>query len=107
MLQAASGQRFMLLLLLLIEYLHFVPYYAIGASSRSAGKKYGDGCSGAGSGGEGCQRTWIGDLGVKPCEQGEIKDRDIIFKGLDSSVVDGNEMGFLEADLVVFSDAEN
>lgn len=90
-------------MLLLIEHPHFV-LHAIGASSRSAGKKYGD------------VAPWkqtktlpekYGDLVVKPCEPEEFKDCDIVFSGLDSSVAGEIEMAFLKANLVVFSNAKN
>ena len=94
------GQRFMLLL---IEHPHFA-LHTIGASSRSAGKKYGD------------VAPWkqaralpekYGELVVKPCEPEEFKDCDIVFSGLDSSVAGEIEMAFLKANLAVFSNAKN
>ena len=90
-------------MLLLIEHPHFV-LHAIGASSRSAGKKYGD------------VAPWkqtktlpenYGDLIVKPCEPEEFKDCDVVFSGLDSSVAGEIELAFLRANLVVFSNAKN
>ncbi|KAI9819231.1 MAG: hypothetical protein M1827_007387 [Pycnora praestabilis] len=94
------GQRFILLLAL-----H--PYFtlhAIGASSRSAGKKYKDAV------------RWkqalpmskeIGELVVKPCEAPEFRDCDLVFSGLDSDVAGDIEMAFLKANLAVFSNAKN
>jgi aspartate-semialdehyde dehydrogenase len=73
------GQRFILLLAL---HPHFV-LHAVGASERSAGKKYKDAVK------------WkqaipfterIGDLVVKKCTAEEFKDCDLIFSGLDSDV---------------------
>ena len=73
------GQRFILLLAL-----H--PYFklhAIGASSRSAGKKYKDAV------------RWkqsipmskeLGELVVKECKAEEFQDCDLVFSGLDSDV---------------------
>ena len=90
-------------MLLLMEHPHF-DLHAIGASSRSAGKKYGD------------VAPWkqtktlpekYGELVVKPCEAEEFKDCDIVFSGLDSSVAGDIEMAFLKANLVVFSNAKN
>ena len=94
------GQRFMLLLM---EHPHF-DLHAVGASSRSAGKKYKD------------VAPWkqtkalpekYGELMVKPCEPKEFKDCDVVFSGLDSSVAGEIEMAFLSANLAVFSNAKN
>ena len=90
-------------MLLLIEHPHFV-LHTIGASERSAGKKYGD------------VAPWkqtkalparYGELEVKPCKPEEFKDCDIVFSGLDSSVAGEIEMAFLKANLAVFSNAKN
>lgn len=73
------GQRFILLLQL---HPHFV-LHAVGASERSAGKKYRDAVK------------WkqalpfsdrIGDLVVKKCTAEEFADCDLVFSGLDSDV---------------------
>jgi aspartate-semialdehyde dehydrogenase len=73
------GQRFILLLAL---HPHF-ELHAVGASERSAGKKYKDAV------------RWkqaipfterIGNLVVKKCTPEEFKDCDLIFSGLDSDV---------------------
>lgn len=73
------GQRFILLLQL---HPHFV-LHAVGASERSAGKKYKDAVK------------WkqalpfserIGDLVVKKCTAEEFADCDLVFSGLDSDV---------------------
>jgi aspartate-semialdehyde dehydrogenase len=73
------GQRFILLLAL---HPHFV-LHAVGASERSAGKKYKDAVK------------WkqalpfterIGELVVKKCTPDEFQDCDLIFSGLDSDV---------------------
>ena len=73
------GQRFILLLAL---HPHFT-LYALGASSRSAGKKYRDAV------------RWkqnvpmskeLGELVVKECKSEEFQDCDLIFSGLDSDV---------------------
>lgn len=86
-----------------MEHPHF-DLHAIGASSRSAGKKYGD------------IAPWkqtkslpekYGNIVVKPCEPEEFEDCDIVFSGLDSSVAGGIEMAFLKANLAVFSNAKN
>ena len=94
------GQRFMLLL---IEHPYF-DLHAIGASPRSAGKKYGE------------VAPWkqtkalpgkYGDLVVKPCDPEEFKDCDFVFSGLGSDEAGKIEMAFLKANLVVFSNAKN
>jgi aspartate-semialdehyde dehydrogenase len=73
------GQRFILLLAL---HPHFV-LHAVGASSRSAGKKYKDAVK------------WkqalpftqrIGELVVKNCTPEEFADCDLVFSGLDADV---------------------
>jgi aspartate-semialdehyde dehydrogenase len=73
------GQRFILLLAL---HPHF-ELYAVGASERSAGKKYKDAVK------------WkqalpfsqrIGELVVKNCTPEEFQDCDLVFSGLDSDV---------------------
>ncbi|KZF26664.1 aspartate-semialdehyde dehydrogenase [Xylona heveae TC161] len=94
------GQRFILLLAL---HPHF-KLHAVGASSRSAGKKYKDAVK------------WkqslpmskeIGELVVKECKAEEFKDCDLIFSGLDSDVAGEIETEFIKADLKVFSNAKN
>ncbi|KAL2056873.1 hypothetical protein ABVK25_002612 [Lepraria finkii] len=94
------GQRFILLLAL---HPHFT-LHAIGASSRSTGKKYSE------------VVQWkqtipmskaLGDLEIKPCEPEAFKDCDFVFSGLDSSVATEIEMAFLKANLRVFSNAKN
>src|SRR3954452_13039788 len=73
------GQRFILLLAL---HPHFV-LHAVGASERSAGRKYKDAV------------RWkqsipftesIGNLVVKKCVPEEFQDCDLVFSGLDSDV---------------------
>ncbi|MCJ1301154.1 hypothetical protein MMC08_003953 [Hypocenomyce scalaris] len=94
------GQRFILLLAL---HPHFT-VYALGASLRSAGKKYKDAV------------RWkqnvpmsneLGELVVKECKSEEFKDCDLIFSGLDSDVAGDVELEFLKANLAVFSNAKN
>ncbi|KAI9841854.1 MAG: aspartate-semialdehyde dehydrogenase [Sclerophora amabilis] len=73
------GQRFILLLALHPSF----KLHAVGASSRSAGKKYKDAV------------RWkqampmsraIGELVVKECRPEEFRDCDMVFSGLDSDV---------------------
>ncbi|ORY11522.1 hypothetical protein BCR34DRAFT_484057 [Clohesyomyces aquaticus] len=94
------GQRFILLLAL---HPHFV-LHAVGASERSAGKKYKDAVR--------WKQTLpfndrIGNLVVKKCVPEEFKDCDLVFSGLDSEVAGDVEMAFLKANLAVFSNAKN
>ncbi|KAL8972121.1 MAG: hypothetical protein Q9183_000715 [Haloplaca sp. 2 TL-2023] len=94
------GQRFILLLAL-----HpYLKIHALGASTRSAGKKYKDAV------------RWkqnipmsreLGDLIVKECKAEEFRGCDLIFSGLDSDVAGDVETQFLKADLAVFSNAKN
>ncbi|MCJ1322958.1 hypothetical protein MMC15_008308 [Xylographa vitiligo] len=94
------GQRFILLLA------HH-PYFTltiIGASERSAGRRYKE------------VVKWkqalamsakLGDLIVQKCIPSAFKDCDIVFSGLDSDVAGEIEMAFLKANLRVFSNAKN
>jgi len=73
------GQRFILLLAL---HPHFT-LHAVGASERSAGKKYRDAVR--------WKQSWpmskeLGELVVRKCTSEEFKDCDIVFSGLDSDV---------------------
>ncbi|KAJ1335996.1 aspartate-semialdehyde dehydrogenase [Microdochium nivale] len=94
------GQRF---ILLLSQHPYFV-LHAVGASSRSAGKKYRDAV------------RWkqaspmsekLGELVVRNCTAAEFADCDVVFSGLDSDVAGEVEMAFLKAELPVFSNAKN
>lgn len=73
------GQRF---ILLLAQHPHLV-LHAVGASSRSAGKKYKDAVKWK-------QALPMGkhveDLVVRECKSSEFADCDIVFSGLDSDV---------------------
>ncbi|RPB24050.1 aspartate-semialdehyde dehydrogenase [Terfezia boudieri ATCC MYA-4762] len=94
------GQRF---ILLLSQHPTFV-LHAIGASSRSAGKKY-------------SQATrWkqahaipeeVKDMVVRDCKAVNFEDCDVVFSGLDADVAGEIEMEFLKYNLVVFSNAKN
>ncbi|EGS22991.1 aspartate-semialdehyde dehydrogenase-like protein [Thermochaetoides thermophila DSM 1495] len=94
------GQRF---ILLLQEHPSF-KLVAVGASSRSAGKKYRDAV------------RWkqakpmlpeVGELVVRECKASEFADCDIVFSGLDSDVAGEIEKEFQNANLAVFSNAKN
>jgi aspartate-semialdehyde dehydrogenase len=73
------GQRFVLLL---AGHPQFI-LHAVGASSRSAGRKYKDAVKWK-------QATpmgkHVGDLVVKECKASEFSDCDVVFSGLDSDV---------------------
>lgn len=77
---------------------------AVGASSRSAGKRYRDAVK------------WkqaqpispvVGDLVVRECKASLFADCDIVFSGLDSDVAGDVEKEFQAANLAVFSNAKN
>lgn len=73
------GQRFILLLAL---HPHFT-LHAVGASERSAGKKYRDAVRWKQAHPMSAQ---LGDLIVRKCTAEEFKDCDMVFSGLDSDV---------------------
>ncbi|KAL8973462.1 MAG: hypothetical protein Q9197_002288 [Variospora fuerteventurae] len=94
------GQRFILLLAL---HPHF-KLRAVGASSRSEGKRYKDAV------------RWkqnipmskeLGELVVKACKPEDFQNCDLVFSGLDSDVAGDIESQFLQAGLAVFSNAKN
>lgn len=73
------GQRF---ILLLAEHPQF-SLHAIGASSRSAGKKYKDAVKWKQAA---PMAQHIGELVVKECTASEFLDCDVVFSGLDADV---------------------
>ncbi|KAK5111887.1 hypothetical protein LTR62_004619 [Meristemomyces frigidus] len=95
------GQRFILLLAL---HPHF-ELTVVGASSRSAGKKYKDAVK------------WkqalpmskeMGELVVKECRAEEFHGKcDLVFSGLDSDVAGEAEKAFATAGIPIFSNAKN
>lgn len=94
------GQRFILLL----QQHPTLRLVAVGASSRSAGKKYRDAV------------RWkqaqpispaVGDLVVRECTASAFADCDVVFSGLDSDVAGEIEREFQLANLAVFSNAKN
>jgi aspartate-semialdehyde dehydrogenase len=96
----AVGTRFVQLL----ENHPFLELVALGASAKSAGKRYDS------------VIHWqhptpvppkIAEMIVRPCTPSEYSDCEIIFSGLDSSVAGEIETAFLEADFAVFSNASN
>jgi aspartate-semialdehyde dehydrogenase len=73
------GQRFILLL----ANHPGLTLHAVGASSRSAGKKYKDAVRWKQST---PMAAHVGELVVKECRASEFADCDIVFSGLDSDV---------------------
>lgn len=73
------GQRF---ILLLTKHAHF-KIAALGASSRSAGKKYKDAVKWKQASPMG---KHVEELVVRECKSSEFSDCDIVFSGLDSDV---------------------
>jgi hypothetical protein len=73
------GQRF---ILLLAQHPHFT-LHAVGASSRSAGKKYKDAVKWKQASPMG---KHVEELIVKECKASEFSDCDIVFSGLDADV---------------------
>lgn len=78
----------------------------LGASPRSAGKKYSEAVSWKLS--TPCP-SYVADLKVLPCSDPQLfKSCKIIFSGLDSDVAGDIELAFLKADLFgIFSNAKN
>jgi aspartate-semialdehyde dehydrogenase len=94
------GTRF---ILLLAQHPH-LDLVAVGASERSAGKRYSDAV------------RWkqsvpmparVADMVVRRCVPAEYMDCEIVFSGLDADVAGEVEMAFLKADFAVFSNAKN
>ncbi|KAL2758428.1 hypothetical protein ACRALDRAFT_2040616 [Sodiomyces alcalophilus JCM 7366] len=93
------GQRFILLL----SQHPYLKLVAVGASSRSAGKKYRD----AARWKQASPIGPFGDLVVRECKASEFADCDVVFSGLDSDVAGEIEMEFVRANIPVFSNASN
>ncbi|KAI9813873.1 MAG: hypothetical protein M1832_006085 [Thelocarpon impressellum] len=94
------GQRF---ILLLAAHPHFT-LQALGASSRSAGRRYRDAVRWKQAT---AMAPAIGELVVRECRPEEFGDCDVIFSGLDSDVAGEIETAFAQADLAVFSNSKN
>ncbi|KAK1758729.1 semialdehyde dehydrogenase [Echria macrotheca] len=94
------GQRFILLL----QQHPSLRLVAVGASSRSAGKKYRDAVKWKQSS---PIAPAVGDLVVRECKASEFSDCDIVFSGLDSDVAGDIEKEFQLANFAVFSNAKN
>ncbi|KAK5131256.1 hypothetical protein LTR08_001161 [Meristemomyces frigidus] len=95
------GQRFILLLAL---HPHFT-LTAVGASPRSAGKKYKDAVRWKQSA---PMSQAMGELVVKECRAEEFKaECDVVFSGLDSDIAGDTEKAFAAAGIPIFSNARN
>lgn len=77
---------------------------AVGASEKSAGKKYSDAVNWKQSTPMPAQ---VANLVVRRCVPAEYPDCDIIFSGLNADVAGDVEMAFLKANFAVFSNAKN
>ncbi|KAL2117830.1 hypothetical protein VTJ04DRAFT_7490 [Mycothermus thermophilus] len=94
------GQRFILLL----QEHPSLRLVALGASSRSAGKKYRDAVRWKQAK---PMKPEVADLVVRECRASEFADCDIVFSGLDADVAGDIEKEFQLADIAVFSNAKN
>lgn len=77
---------------------------ALGASERSAGKRYRDTVRWKHSS---PIPTRAAETIVRACEPAEFSDCDIIFSGLDADIAGDIETAFLKADFAVFSNAKS
>ncbi|CAZ85693.1 unnamed protein product [Tuber melanosporum] len=94
------GQRFILLL----SQHPYLALHAVGASSRSAGKKYSEATKWKQ---DQLMPNRVRDMIVKDCKAAEFRDCDVVFSGLDAEVAGEIEMEFIKNDLVVFSNSKN
>ncbi|GAB5409794.1 MAG: aspartate-semialdehyde dehydrogenase [Balneolaceae bacterium] len=96
----AVGQKF-------IRLLQNHPWFeiaALGASERSAAKKYKDAANWI----EDVNRPeYIAEMTVKNCDPSEFKEVDFVFSGMDASVAGKIERAFAEAGIPVISNAKN
>ncbi|PNY24361.1 Aspartate-semialdehyde dehydrogenase [Tolypocladium capitatum] len=93
------GQRF---ILLLAQHPH-LKLHALGASSRSAGKRYRHAVRWK----QARPMGEVADMVVRECKASEFTDCDVVFSGLDSDVAGDIEHEFLRAEIPVFSNAKN
>ncbi|UNI24175.1 Aspartate-semialdehyde dehydrogenase [Purpureocillium takamizusanense] len=94
------GQRFVLLL----AQHPTLKLHAMGASARSAGKKYRDAVRWKQARPMGDD---VADMVVRECRAAEFADCDVVFSGLDSDVAGEIELEFVGAEIPVFSNAKN
>ncbi|KAF7561442.1 hypothetical protein G7046_g2707 [Stylonectria norvegica] len=93
------GQRFILLL----SQHPSLTLHAIGASSRSAGKKYKDAVRWK----QAAPMGDVADMVVRECTADQFADCDVVFSGLDADVAGDIETAFTKAEIPVFSNAKN
>ncbi|MEM7184914.1 MAG: aspartate-semialdehyde dehydrogenase [Spirochaetota bacterium] len=96
------GQRFVELL----ENHPFFEVIALGASEKSAGKKYGELMSSRWKV-SGDIPGYVQNLTITTCKPSEMAKVQLVFSGMDSSVAGGVESEFAEAGVVVISNARN
>ncbi|BDD63387.1 hypothetical protein MAP00_008283 [Monascus purpureus] len=94
------GQRF---IMLLADH-PFLDLQAVGASERSAGKKYKDAVKWKQSA---PMSEKLSNLIIRDCKAEQFKDCDIVFSGLNSDIAGDVEMEFIKAEIPVFSNAKN
>ncbi|KAF7156424.1 hypothetical protein CNMCM5623_010094 [Aspergillus felis] len=94
------GQRF---ILLLADH-PFLELHAIGASNRSAGKKYKDAVRWKQTT---AMSERLSNLVLRDCRADQFSDCDLVFSGLNSDVAGEIEMEFIKAEIPVFSNAKN
>ena len=90
-------------ILLLVQH-PLLELVAVGASEKSADKKYSDAVRWTQST---PMPAHVADLIVRRCVPAEYPDCDIIFSSLDPDVAGDIEMAFLKADFAVFSNSRN
>jgi aspartate-semialdehyde dehydrogenase len=96
----AVGQKF-------IRLLQNHPWFtieALGASERSAGKKYKDAANWVE---DVTLPDYVAEMTVSNCKAAEFKHVDFVFSGLDASVAGDIEKAFAEAGIPVISNAKN
>ncbi|KAH8825881.1 hypothetical protein DL96DRAFT_1610148, partial [Flagelloscypha sp. PMI_526] len=95
------GQRF---IVLLSAHPWFV-IHALGASSKSAGKKYVDATAWKQTTGI---PSAVKEMNIRNCEVDDVwKECGVVFSGLDASVAGDIEIAFRDANIPVFSNAKN
>ncbi|KAJ5800928.1 uncharacterized protein N7518_002996 [Penicillium psychrosexuale] len=94
------GQRF---ILLLADH-PFLELQAVGASERSANKKYKDAVNWKQAS---PMSEKLSNLIMRDCKPEHFSDCDLVFSGLNSDVAGETEMAFIKAEIPVFSNAKN
>ncbi|CRG82881.1 aspartate-semialdehyde dehydrogenase [Talaromyces islandicus] len=94
------GQRF---ILLLADH-PFLVLHKVGASSRSAGKKYKDAVKWKQAS---PMSAKLSELVVQDCKAENFSDCDLVYSGLDSDIAGDVEMEFIKAEIPIFSNAKN